>query len=129
MRAASIEYLIDSNVSPYINLHSRICHKLDVKEEAQFTHLYRGIFTIRPRKHIEIFLEVKKRTILTVLYNSVDSEISRIELTMEYVKRFLPFIEDSLANRQFLNIGIRLFRCLKNTLLIEYFTKRSKLLD
>lgn len=103
-----------------MNLHSRICASLAISEEDNFILMYKTHF-IRDPPHIAwIMYSVDHEKFVVLIYNMVAQKMSKIEISIDFTERFLPFVRIGLKNQEFLNLGRRLFKSLKNCLITEY---------
>ena len=105
-----------------MNFHSRICHSLAISESDNFVLMYKTHF-IRDPPHIAWILYSNDHDMFMVLiYNMVAQKMSKIDISIDFAERFLPFVRVAIKNHEFLNLGKRIFKSLKNSIILEYTT-------
>ena len=122
------DMLLESDIRSFIspkegytmNLHSRICKKLLIKESDSFVLLYKAPFTRTPIQMSWVMYCPRSELIMVMVYNNENQNYARIDITMDFVLKFLPFTKQALKSKDFFNCGRRIFTCFKNTLLLEY---------
>ena len=116
----SIKYLINPKMNQFMNFHSRLCQNLDISEEDNYVLMYKTHFIKDPPHIAWVLYSVKNEKIMILVYNMVMQNLKKIDVSIDFAERFLPFIRVGLKNHEYLNIGKRVFKCLKNSLIIEY---------
>lgn len=125
---AGRDILKESNLQDFIYprvgtgrcLHSRICMNLHLSEHNKYNLLFKTPFTLRPLQIACVMYNIEDGNFMVLIYHSGSQKYARIDLEKDYVLRFLPFTQEALRQKDYANCGRRIFKCFKNTLLVEY---------
>ena len=121
----SIKYLMNPKFEQFMNFDSRLCKNLNLKETDNFILMYKTHF-IRDPPHVAwILYAVDYEKFMVLIYNQAGQSVSKIDISIEFAERFLPFVRVGLMNHEFLILGRRIFLALKTSLIIEYQSMKS----
>jgi hypothetical protein len=116
----SIKYLMNPKLEQFMRFDSRLCKTLSLHETDNFILMYKTHF-IRDPPHIAwILYAVDYQKFMVLIYNQAGQKVCKIDISIEFAERYLPFVRTGLANHEFLILGRRIFLALKNSLIIEY---------
>lgn len=83
--------------------------------------LYKGVFGLRPRRIIGIFLNAKRKEILFFLYENFEAK-KLINIVKLYdLKKVIPFISEMMKEGLKQELGSRIFKYFKNRLFFHNF--------
>ena len=83
--------------------------------------LYRTVFTIRPLQVITIIYKIKSTNFKFFIYNAQKSETYLKKYSTKYLLNFVPYLNNMLKLRLYKELGLRLIKTLKNSLIVFAF--------
>lgn len=115
----SIQYYIDSERRECIHLHSRICQRLALVETEEYLNVYRTSLMVDPACLLSILFSEAAQSFLFLVYDLELRVLAKHVVHLHEVEKSIFFAGHSIRQRQYLDLGKRLFLCYKNVLVIK----------
>ena len=116
----SIKQLINPKISKYLRLHSRICASQQIKDTDEFVLLYKARFCFQPLSLVWLLYNLKAEEVLCLIYCVENQRFCKFVYGLKEVEVYLPMVRVGLENKLFFQEGRRVFKALKNLLLVRY---------
>ena len=91
-------------------------YRLNSLKNPDIILLFRGVFSLRPRKILAIFLNKKKRKVLFFLFDNAEAKDLINAVKLHDLKRVFPFVKEMVSQGLMQELGGRIFKFFKNQL-------------
>lgn len=86
-------------------------------KSAIFIVIFQGVFTIKPKQVISLLFCERKSFFLAFIYDTRRNSYFKQKIRREKAKKYIPFLEEMVKLGLFFELGERIFKTFKNSLL------------
>jgi hypothetical protein len=108
-----------------ITLNNRTCTTLKISEVERFERLYKACLVQNPIILVEILYSWTKKAVTFIVYNSKQRHFQKSTYDIDKIYHFVPFFDQLLQMKLYLQLGERLLASFKNKLIIDYYAEYS----
>jgi hypothetical protein len=116
----NLKSMISLKHSQFFNFHYRLCGLLKIATTDNFILLHKSHILKNPPSLCWVLFNVRNSNFMFLVYSQLERKFHKFYVEERFILSQLPFAMISIAKKDYLNLGKRLFLGFKNRILIQY---------